>query len=108
LSKEIRDAYVVKSECFESSYFENRGNGEFVRKILPAEAQFAPVFGMLTGDYNNDGNLDVLMAGNSYSTEASTGRYDALEGLLLLGDGKGSFTSVKSSFTGFNADNDVK
>jgi hypothetical protein len=108
LSKEIRDAYVVKSECFESSYFENRGNGEFVRKILPAEAQFAPVFGMLTGDYNNDGNLDVLMAGNSYSTEASTGRYDALEGLLLLGDGKGSFTSVKSSVTGFNADNDVK
>ena len=108
LPEEIKDAYIVKSECFESSYFENRGNGKFIRKALPAEAQFAPVFGMLTGDYNNDGNTDVLMAGNSYSTEASTGRYDAMEGLLLAGDGKGNFKPVKSSVTGFKADNDVK
>ncbi|MEJ7685125.1 MAG: VCBS repeat-containing protein [Segetibacter sp.] len=108
LPEEIRDAYVVKSECFESSYFENKGNGKFVRKALPAEAQFAPVFGMLTADYNNDGKLDVLMAGNSYSTEASTGRYDAMEGLLLTGDGKGNFKPVKSCVTGFKADNDVK
>jgi len=108
LPEEIRDAYVVKSECFESSYFENRGNEKFIRKALPAEAQFAPVFGMLSGDYNNDGNPDILMAGNSYSTEPSTGRYDAFEGLLLSGDGKGNFKPVKSSVTGFKADNDVK
>lgn len=108
LPEEIKDAYVVKSECFESSYFENKGNGKFGRKALPAEAQFAPVFGMLTGDYNNDGNTDVLLAGNSYSTEASTGRYDAMEGLLLSGDGKGNFKPVKSAVTGFKADNDVK
>ena len=105
---EIKDAYVVKSECFESSYFENTGNGKFVRKSLPAEAQFAPVFGMLTGDYNGDGNLDVLMAGNSYATEASTGRYDAMTGLLLAGDGKGNFKPVNSAATGFKADGDVK
>ncbi|MBC7628865.1 VCBS repeat-containing protein [Ferruginibacter sp.] len=108
LPEEIKDAYVVKSECFESSYLENKGNGKFVRTALPVEAQFAPVFAMLTGDYNKDGNLDILMAGNSYSTEASTGRYDALQGLLLTGDGKGNFTAVKSAATGFNADNDVK
>lgn len=106
--EEIADAYVVKSECFESSYFENKGNGKFVRKNLPAEAQFAPIFGMLTGDYNGDGNLDVLMAGNSYATEASTGRYDAMTGLLLEGDGKGNFKSVNNAATGFKADGDVK
>ena len=108
LPDEIKDAYVVKAECFESSYFENLGNGKFVRKALPIEAQFAPVFGMLTGDYNNDGNIDILMAGNSYATEASTGRYDAMTGLLLAGDSKGNFTSVTSSVTGFQADGDVK
>ena len=86
LPDEIKDAYVVKAECLESSYFENLGNGKFTRKALPLEAQFAPVFGMLTGDYNNDGNIDILMAGNSYATEASTGRYDAMTGLLLAGD----------------------
>jgi hypothetical protein len=108
LPEEINDAYIVKSECFESSYFENNGNGKFLRKALPAEAQFAPIFGMLTSDYNNDGNLDILVAGNSYGTEASTGRYDAMEGLVLLGDGKGNFKPVKSSVTGFKADRDVK
>lgn len=108
LPKEVADAYVVKSESFESSYFENKGNGKFIRKSLPVEAQFAPVFGMLTGDYNDDGNLDILIAGNSYSTEVSTGRYDAMQGLLLTGDGKGNFKPVKSSDTGFKADMDVK
>ena len=106
--EEIADAYVVKSECFESSYFENMGNGKFARKSLPAEAQFAPIFGMLTGDYNGDGNLDVLMTGNSYATEASIGRYDAMTGLLLTGDGKGNFRPVNSAATGFKADDDVK
>jgi hypothetical protein len=108
LPEEIRDAYIVKSECFESSYFENLGKGKFTRKPLPSEVQFAPVFGMLTGHYNDDGNIDILMAGNSYATEASTGRYDAMTGLLLSGDGKGNFTPVKSSVTGFKADGDVK
>jgi hypothetical protein len=63
---------------------------------------------MIAGDFNDDGNLDVLLAGNSYSTEASTGRYDAMTGLLLTGDGKGNFKSVNSYQTGFKADADVK
>jgi hypothetical protein len=99
---------VVKSECFESSYFQNMGNGKFERKSLPVEAQFAPVFGMIAGDYNDDGNMDVLMAGNSYATDASTGRYDAMSGLLLAGDGKGNFKPVNSAATHFKADADVK
>jgi hypothetical protein len=108
LPDEIRDAFVVKSECFESSYFENKGNGKFVRHSLPVEAQFAPVFGLLSGDYNNDGKLDVLVGGNSFYTEVLTGQYDAMNGLLLLGDGKGRFRPVNSAATGFRADKDVK
>ena len=70
--------------------------------------QFAPIFGMLTGDYNNDGHLDVLITGNSYSTEISTGNYDAMTGLLLTGDGKGNFIPVNANATGFRADGDCK
>lgn len=108
LPDELKSAYVVKSQCFESSYFENKGNGKFQRKRLPVQAQLAPVFGMLADDYNGDGNLDVLLAGNAYSTEASTGPYDALTGLLLLGDGRGGFRPVNSATSGFKADQDVK
>jgi enediyne biosynthesis protein E4 len=105
---ELKDAFVVKAECFESSYFENLGNRKFAIKPLPLVAQFAPVFGLLPGDFNNDGFTDVLVTGNSYATEASTGRYDGMKGMLLAGDGKGSFKEDKKYCSGFKADRDVK
>lgn len=106
--EELSDAIVVRSECLESSYFENKGNGKFERKALPLECQFAPIFGMLTGDYNNDGHLDVLITGNSYATEVSTGAYDAMTGVVLAGDGKGKFKVLNQNTTGFKADGDAK
>ncbi|HXL56595.1 MAG TPA: FG-GAP-like repeat-containing protein, partial [Chitinophagaceae bacterium] len=89
---EISDAYVVRCETFASAYIENLGNGKFTLHSLPTEAQFAPVYGMVTKDFNDDGNLDVLCVGNSYATEVQTGRYDAQGSFLLIGDGKGNFT----------------
>jgi hypothetical protein len=63
---------------------------------------------MQTGDYDDDGHQDILVSGNSYSAEPSTGRYDAMTGLLLAGDGKGNFNVKKSSSTGFKSDKSVK
>jgi hypothetical protein len=105
---EIKDAYVVKAETFSSAYIENKGNGKFEMHSLPLRVQFAPVFGLLIGDYNGDGYTDVLAAGNSYATEASTGRYDAMNGTLLAGDGKGNFVVDAKSIAGFRADKNVK
>ena len=108
LPSELADAYVVRSDCFESSYIENKGNGRFVRRALPTDAQLGPVYGLLPSDYNGDGHPDILLTGNSYVTEVSTGRYDALTGLLLLGDGTGRLTPSRSAKTGFQADGDAK
>src|SRR5688572_12244834 len=99
---------MVKAERFESSYLENKQNGKFELRALPVECQFAPIFGTLTGDYNNDGHTDVLITGNSYSTEVSTGAYDAMTGILLTGNGNGNFKTLVSSTTGFKADDDSK
>jgi hypothetical protein len=107
-SDELNGATIVKSECLESSYFENKGNGVFDRKALPLLCQAAPVFGMLTGDYNGDGNMDILITGNSSSTEASTGAYDAMNGIMVEGDGKGNFTVQQSRATGFRTPEDMK
>jgi hypothetical protein len=51
--------------------------------------------GMLSEDFDGDGNLDLLATGNDYGTEVSVGRYDACNGLFLKGDGKGSFRPLK-------------
>ncbi len=107
-SAELKDATIVKSECMESSYFENKGNGVFERRALPMLCQESPIFGMLTGDYNSDGNLDILITGNSNSTEVSTGAYDAMNGILLVGDGKGNFAVQNSVQTGLKTPADMK
>ncbi|HTD41372.1 MAG TPA: hypothetical protein VK671_12175, partial [Mucilaginibacter sp.] len=36
-------------------------------------------------------NLDVIINGNDFGTEVNVGQYDALNGLMLKGDGKGHF-----------------
>lgn len=107
-SEELKDAAIVKAECMESSYFENKGKGVFERKALPLLCQTSPVFGMINGDFNSDGYLDILITGNSNSTEVSTGAYDAMNGILLQGDGKGSFVARNSSQTGFKTPGDMK
>ena len=84
-----------------SVYIENTGNGTFKTKPLPMIAQFSPINGMMVEDFDKDGNLDVLLVANDFGNETSTGRYDASNGLLLKGNGKGDFTPLTQSATGF-------
>jgi hypothetical protein len=86
-----KGALRLKANTFKSCYLRNDGNGKFTYIPLPVQAQLSVLNGMEAGDFNNDGNLDVIMNGNDYGTEVSIGRYDALNGLLLQGDGKGGF-----------------
>lgn len=108
LKSELEQAYVVCSNLFETSYMENIGDGNFSIKPLPLEAQFAPGFGMVAEDFNQDGNLDVVMVGNLYAAEVNTGHYDASVGSYLQGDGRGNFKVVKSRTSGFYVDGDAK
>lgn len=104
---DMEGALMLQATHFASSFIENEGNGQFKITSLPVEAQFAPVFGMLPNDFNHDGNLDVLLVGNNYGMEVTTGRYDAFRGLYLKGNGSGAFepTGIGS---GFFVDGDAK
>jgi hypothetical protein len=106
--EEMKDALVLKANWMESSYIENKGDGIFDIRELPIQAQFAPIFGMVTEDFDQDGNLDVLIAGNDYGTEVSVGRHDAMNGLLLKGDGKGNFVGVLPESSGYCVGGDAK
>ncbi|WP_221392730.1 hypothetical protein [Dyadobacter sp. NIV53] len=75
---------------------------------MPIEAQKAPVFGIAVKDVNADGNPDVILSGNFYPNEVNMGRQDASIGLLLLGNGKGKFSSVGSSKSGLFIQGDAR
>ena len=91
-----------------SCYFENTGNGKFVKHVLPIEAQFSPVNAIICDDLDNDGFKDLLLAGNEYQAEVITGRYDASYGCFLRGGRNKSFTSVPPATCGFILNGDVK
>ncbi len=105
---QIADAYHADSRIFNTVYVENLGGGSFRINPLPIDAQFAPVFGLLANDYNGDGNCDILLAGNSYSSNVDDGQYDASIGLFLQGDGTGEFNPVPGRSSGFFVDGDAK
>ncbi|MFD2099020.1 VCBS repeat-containing protein [Flagellimonas iocasae] len=97
--------YQVKS--FASIYLENK-DGKFEIHQLPIEAQLSSINQILVDDYDKDGALDFLIAGNLYVSEVETPRNDAGYGLLLKGNGKGNFKAIKASESGFFVNGDVK
>ncbi|MGE5944541.1 MAG: VCBS repeat-containing protein, partial [Flavobacteriales bacterium] len=97
--------YQVKS--FASIYLENK-DGKFVIHKLPNLAQISSINQILIDDYDKDGHLDALIAGNLYASEVETPRNDAGYGLFLKGNGKGNFDAVPVTKSGFFVPGDVK
>ena len=91
-AEQRKGAIRLEGNTTQSIYLRNDGHGKFSSIPLPAEAQFSTLNGIVVDDFNGDGNLDAIINGNDYGTEVSVGRYDALNGLLITGDGKGNFT----------------
>lgn len=92
--QELSNAIKYSANNFKSCFIRNNGNGTFTMEALPDMAQYSAINGMITDDFDGDGNLDICMSTNDYGTMPSYGRYDALNGLILKGDGKGKFTPL--------------
>ncbi|HTD97848.1 MAG TPA: VCBS repeat-containing protein, partial [Mucilaginibacter sp.] len=86
-----KGALRLMTNTSQSCYLRNEGNGKFTCIPLPNMAQISVLNGMVVDDFDGDGNLDVMINGNDFGTEVGVGRYDALNGLMLKGDGKGNF-----------------
>ena len=107
-AQNLENALEYQVTSFASTYFENDGNGQFVARPLPVEAQFSSVNDILIRDLNKDQILDIIIAGNLYNAEIETPRNDAGYGLVLIGDGSGEFKSLKPQSSGLFLPYDVK
>ncbi len=106
--EQMREALELKVEELRSGVLINEGNGKFSFIPLPVEAQFAPLFGLCTGDFDGDGKTDVLCGGNFLGCKPEFGYMDADYGLFLKGDGQGGFKAIRARESGFRLDGQVR
>lgn len=104
----LNDALHYEATNFSSSVLINKGNGNYDLQALPAYAQIAPTNAILIEDFDKDGNKDLMIAGNLFTSEVETGRADAGKGLILKGTGEGDFEPILPQKSGLKIDKDVK
>ncbi len=104
----IENTIVKKTTISESIIAINDGNGKFTIKKLPYRVQLSCVCGITCTDINNDGNIDLILAGNNFEFKPQYSRLDANYGSILLNDGKGEFTWQDYNTSGFFLRNEIK
>jgi hypothetical protein len=91
-----------------SVIFYNVNGKSFKQYMLPTMAQISCIRTILDIDINQDGQPDLITAGNFYGTDVFLGRYDASKGNILLNNGNETFKNLPPAYTGFSASGDVR
>jgi hypothetical protein len=83
-----------------SGVFLQQADGSFRFTALPREAQLGPVNAIVARDLDGDKHLDLLLVGNNFGPEPTTGRFDGSLGVVLKGDGRGGFIALNAAESG--------
>ena len=103
---QLKQAVVKQSFTGESAILLNNGKGGLTFQALPKEAQLSPVSGVIMSDYDHDGRMDLILAGNFLDVLPEIGRYDASYGVVLHNKGKAPngtirYEAVNPAVSGF-------
>ena len=92
----------------QSGVFLSQPDGTYRFEPLPRIAQVAPLQGIVTGDFDADGQADVYAVQNSFAPVPAMGPFDGGLSQLLRGDGRGGFTPVPTHESGLVVPGDAK
>jgi enediyne biosynthesis protein E4 len=103
IDKVLGDGFgsAIRIQCTVLDHLLLRNLGDRFEAIrLPQEAQYAPAFAAVAGDFDGDGREDLFLAQNFSQTDLTTPSFNAGRGLLLAGDGAGRFAPIGGDQTG--------
>ncbi|MCI0448361.1 MAG: FG-GAP-like repeat-containing protein [Chlorobi bacterium] len=95
------DCFLTRDAVQQSRYYSNNGNGTFTRiDTMAITTGPGTTYGATIGDYNNDGNLDLFVAGTTnskglYRNETQNG--NKWVNIRCVGSGPGNSFSNKSA-----------
>ncbi|AOW21545.1 VCBS repeat-containing protein [Urechidicola croceus] len=80
--KVLSDAKLLTINELRSGYLKNE-NGKFIFVPFKNELQVSPITAFLKYDFDNNGQNEVLVAGNYFGTKPFHGRLDSFSGALI-------------------------
>lgn len=89
----LESALVLEVNTLASILFINQGDFHFTKANLPTEIQFAPIYAATSGDYDRDGDIDLVVGGNLFGVKPEMGRYDASSGYFIENVGNMYFST---------------
>lgn len=104
----MRDAIVKKVDISTSLIALNEGEGQFFLQHLPPRVQLSCVCDIVCEDLNEDGLLDLILAGNDFEFKPQFSRLDASFGHVLLANSNGSYVWQNSQKSGLRIKEEVK
>ncbi|MEQ8474165.1 MAG: VCBS repeat-containing protein [Marinoscillum sp.] len=109
LSKESLESSIYhEARTFESGVIINNGSFNFTFVAFPRFAQISPIFAIQSFDFNQDGQLDLLIGGNRTWANTYFGASDASYGMILINTGNGIFEVMSPSKSGLKVEGDVR
>jgi enediyne biosynthesis protein E4 len=103
----LNRAIQLETRALQSGLLVNDGKAGFKFIPFPRLAQIAPGFGIVSGEFNGDGNPDLVIAQNFFSPQPETGRMDGGISLLMTGMGNGKFNAIRSAQSGISVSGDA-
>lgn len=101
-------AEIHEISYLESAIFINEGKSKpFLFKPLPPQAQFSAINSVVCDDINNDGIMEIILAGNFWGFKPEVGRLDANYGQVYQYGQKG-FTNLPSIKSGLKLKGQVR
>ncbi len=107
LEDQTKQALKYEAKQFKNVWLEN-DNGQLILHELPMSAQISTINGVIANDIDQDGKLDLIIAGNKYESEIETTRADASIGLVMIQKNKKTWSPTPVEQSGFFVPYNVK
>ena len=107
-SDERANVQILETNEMNTLLYINQGSYEFRSVDLPKEVQYTPIFAIESDDFDNDGDIDLILAGNQYNVLPEAGIYDASYGIYLQNDVNAVFTYLSPKQSGMKLKGQVR
>lgn len=105
---ELDGATKLEVNCLKTTLLLGTTNHKFKEQPLPIEVQLSPVFAIQALDIEQDGDIDLLLCGNTSHARLRLGQSNANRGVLLRNNGKAQFEYLPQQQSGLMIKGDVR